>query len=71
MNAADDDRLLTAQEAAGLLGVRPATIYQWVYQRRIPSVKLFGPRGALRLRHRDVMALIARFTRPALSEGPR
>ena len=40
--------------------------YQWAYQRRIPVVKLFGPRGALRFRERDIRALIARSVRPAL-----
>jgi hypothetical protein len=34
-------------QAAALLAVKPATLYQWAYQRRLPVVKLFGPRGAL------------------------
>jgi len=44
------DRLLDVQAAARLLGLKPATLYQWAYKRRIPVVKLFGPRGALRFR---------------------
>jgi excisionase family DNA binding protein len=61
------DRLLDVTEAAALLAVKPATLYQWAYQRRIPVVKLFGPRGALRFRESDIRALIARSVRPALS----
>jgi hypothetical protein len=46
------DRLLDAKEAAAILAVKPA------YQRRIPVVKLFGPRGALRFRESEIRALI-------------
>jgi excisionase family DNA binding protein len=67
--SAAPDRLLDVDEAGALLGVRPKTLYQWAYQRRIPVVKLFGPRGALRFRLSDIEALIARFVRPALHEG--
>ena len=62
------DRLLRVNEAAQLLSVRPATMYQWAYQRRIPVVKLFGPRGALRFRESDLRALIAGSVRPARRE---
>jgi hypothetical protein len=47
-----------------MLLLKPATLYQWVYQRRIPVVKLFGPRGALRFREGDIRALITKFVRP-------
>ena len=60
------ERLLGVNEAAVALGVKPATLYQWAYQRRIPVVKLFGPRGALRFREGDIRALIARSVRHAL-----
>jgi excisionase family DNA binding protein len=60
------DRLLDVREAAALLGVKPTTLYQWAYQRRIPVVKLLGPRGALRLRESDIQALIRNSWRPAL-----
>ena len=63
---AQADRLIDVHEAAALLALKPATLYQWAYQRRIPVVKLFGPRGALRFRLSDVEALIARSLRPAL-----
>ena len=60
------DRLLDVREAAAMLAVKPATLYQWAYQRRIPVVKLFGPRGALRFRECDIRALIGSCLRPAL-----
>lgn len=59
------ERLLDVQEAALLLGVKPKTLYQWAYKRRIPIVKLFGPRGALRFRLHDVQKLIHDSLRPA------
>jgi len=68
LSPTDDDRLLDVQEAATLLAVKPSTLYQWAYQRRIPVVKLFGPRGALRFRRSDIMALVTQCLRPALRE---
>lgn len=59
------DRLLDVHEAADLLGLQPATLYQWAYKRRIPVVKLFGRRGALRFRLSDVERLIKDSVRPA------
>ena len=49
-----------------MLAVKPSTVYQWAYQRRIPVVKLFGARGALRFRLSDIERLIAQSLRPAL-----
>jgi predicted DNA-binding transcriptional regulator AlpA len=60
------ERLLDLNEAAAAIVVKPATLYQWAYQRRLPVVKLFGPRGALRFREGDIRALIARSVLPAL-----
>jgi len=60
------ERLLDVREAATLLGVKPATLYQWAYQRRIPVVKLLGPRGALRIRLSDIRRIIRGSLRPAL-----
>ncbi len=60
------DRLLDVEEAATMLALKPATLYQWAYERRIPVVKLSGPRGPLRFRLSDIEALIARSVRPAL-----
>jgi excisionase family DNA binding protein len=60
------ERLLDVQQAAALLGLKPATLYQWAYRRRLPVVKLFGPRGALRFRLHDVQKLIQDSLRPAM-----
>jgi excisionase family DNA binding protein len=56
-------RLLDVHEAATLLGVKPATLYQWAYQRRVPVVKLLG--HALRFRRTDLEELIEAGMRPA------
>lgn len=68
--AEDLERLLDVREAAMLLGLKPATLYQWAYKRRIAVVKLFGRRGALRFRLKDVLELINDSVRPA-SRPPR
>jgi len=59
-----DDRLLDVQEASTMLGMKPATLYQWAYERRIPIVKLFG--HALRFRLSVIQKLIRDSERPAL-----
>jgi excisionase family DNA binding protein len=65
------DRLLDVKEVAAMLSVKPSTIYQWAYHRRLPAVKLFGPHGALRFRLSEVEKLIVSSERPALrSRGP-
>ena len=61
-----EDRLLNVNEAARMLSLTPGTLYQWAYQRRIPVVKLSGPRGPLRFRLSDIEKLITRSVRPAL-----
>ena len=63
------DRLLKVEEAAAMLGLKPATLYQWAYQRRIPVVKLMG--RALRFRESDLQKLIAEGMRPSLGERRR
>lgn len=63
------DRLLDVHEAAALLSVKPATLYQWAYQRRIPVVKLMG--RALRFRLSDIERLITQGVRPALRPDGR
>lgn len=59
-----EDRLLDVNEAAAMLGLKPCTLYQWAYERRIPIVKLFG--RALRFRLSTIEKLIADSERPAL-----
>lgn len=64
MKPPDDDRLLDVREAAAMLGLKPSTLYQWAYERRIPVVKLLG--RALRFRLSTIQKLIAQSERPAL-----
>ncbi len=61
---ASQERLLDVKETASMLGVKPSTLYQWAYERRLPVVKLFG--RALRFRLSDIEKLIADSVRPAL-----
>lgn len=58
-----DDRLLDVREAAAMLGLKPSTLYQWAYERRIPVVKLGR---ALRFRVSVIQKLIRDSERPAL-----
>jgi predicted DNA-binding transcriptional regulator AlpA len=62
------ERLLDVNAAAAMLGLKPGTLYQWAYQRRLPVVKLSGPRGPLRFRLSDLERLIAKSLRPALRD---
>jgi hypothetical protein len=64
------DRLLDVNGAAALLGLKPATLYQWAYERRIPVVKPSGPRGPLRFRLWTLLDLIESWERPALRSLP-
>ena len=58
------DQLITVKEAARLLACSEAAVRKWVFQRRLPVVKV----GRLtRLRQRDLEALIADGTRAATS----
>ena len=51
------ERLITVKEAAAILTCSEAAIRKWLYQRRLPSVKV----GRLtRLRVADLEALIAK-----------
>ena len=59
------ERLLNVHEAAAMLGLKPATLYQWAYERRIAVVKPSGPRGPLRFRLRTLLTLIDEWERPA------
>ncbi len=59
-----EDRLLDVKEAAAMLSLKPSTLYQWAYERRVPTVKLYG--RALRFRLSVIQALMTKFERPAL-----
>ena len=58
------DRLLDVHEAAAMLGLKPCTLYQWAYEKRIPTVKLFD--RALRFKLSTIEKLIRDSERPAL-----
>ncbi len=58
------EKLLDVNEAAAMLGLKPATLYQWAYERRIPVVKLFG--RALRFKLSTIEKLIRDSEQPAL-----
>jgi len=40
MESRSESRLITVQDAAKFLAVSTSTLYGWVYQRRIPFVKV-------------------------------
>ena len=52
----EKERLLNVREAAEILGLKPSTLYQWVYERRIAHVKLGS---AVRFRLSAIEKLIA------------
>jgi excisionase family DNA binding protein len=56
------DQLLTVKEAAQRLACSEAAVRRWLYQRRLPAVKV----GRLvRLRAKDLEAVITKGVRPA------
>jgi excisionase family DNA binding protein len=55
--------LLNVQEAAQLLSLSPNTIRQWIWQRRLPVVKLGR---SVRLRREDLETLINSHRREAI-----
>jgi excisionase family DNA binding protein len=62
------DQLLTVKEAAQRLACTEAAIRKWLYQRRLPAVKV----GRLiRLRETDLDAMIARGLRSPRLDVPR
>ncbi len=62
------DQLLTVKEAAQRLACTEAAIRKWLYQRRLPAVKV----GRLiRLRETDLEAMIARGLRSPRLDVPR
>lgn len=51
-------QLLTPAEVALRLGLSRGTIYNWIYERRLPAVRL--SRRAVRVREEVVTALVRR-----------
>ncbi|RLA86799.1 MAG: excisionase [Deltaproteobacteria bacterium] len=50
------EKLLKVEEVAEICGVRPATVYKWIQEKRIPSVSLSS--RCRRVRRRDLEAFI-------------
>ena len=60
------DQLLTVREAASMLSCSPAAIRKWMYQRRLPRVKV----GRLtRVSLRDLNAFVIQDTARLASPG--
>jgi excisionase family DNA binding protein len=60
------DRLLTVREAASMLSCSPAAIRKWMYQRRLPRVKV----GRLtRVSMRDLNAFVSQNGARLASQG--
>jgi excisionase family DNA binding protein len=63
-----DDEMLTIEELAAYLKLRPQTIYKWVQSGKIPGAK-FGKEW--RFRRSSIEKWIdSRLNRPPQSEGP-
>ena len=60
------ENLLSAEQAADLVGLHPATLRKLAWQRRIRSYKILG---CLRFRRRDLEKLVVE--RPARDGGKR
>jgi len=58
-----DDRLLTADEAGRVLGLKPSTIRRLTYTRELPCVRPTG-RRAVRYRLSDLAALVKMRSQP-------
>jgi excisionase family DNA binding protein len=63
---ANPDKLLTASQAAEMLGLRTKTMYALAAERRIPSIKLLGT--VLRFRESDLRRIIEESTTPVLEQ---
>jgi excisionase family DNA binding protein len=60
------ERLVGVREAASMLALKPATVYQWAAERRLPTVKLGR---VLRFKLSDLEKLIAAGERPVCGDG--
>lgn len=61
------DSLLTVVEVAEYLRVKPRTVYQWVWRRRIPFVKA---NAAVRFRRAEIDEWLARRNRKETRLAP-
>ena len=60
------DILLTAKQFAERLGIALSTAYQWLGERRLPTVKIGG---AIRVRASEVEKFIRKNERPAVRQN--
>lgn len=65
----DLDRLVTAEEAGRILGLKTATIRRMTYTRELPCVRPTGKR-AVRYRLSDLQALLRMRSQPARASKP-
>lgn len=64
------EKLLTKEQVMEMLGIAKSTLYCWVWQRKIPHIKV-GNR-CLRFRERDILEWIAsKAIRPQAGEEPQ
>lgn len=63
----NEEPLLTAEQVARLLNVKPSTIYDRAYRGDLPVVRLWkgGRRSLVRFRRQDILALVEANTCPA------
>lgn len=54
----DMEELLTVKDVAGMLKVRPSTLYAWVSEAKIPSLKVHG---LIRFRREEVQGWLESF----------
>lgn len=63
-----ETRLLTAEQAAHMLGIKVATVRKLTYTRELPCVRPTG-RRAVRYRESDLAALIKLRSQPMRERG--
>jgi excisionase family DNA binding protein len=61
------DQLIDIREASRILAVKSGTLYRWVNEGRLESVKVFG---ALRFKVSTIQSLIDEGTNPPVKELP-
>ncbi len=54
--------ILTVEEVADLLRIKPSTVYAWAAQKKIPSVKMFG---ALKFEEEEIIKWFEACKQPA------
>lgn len=57
-----NEQILTVQQAADVLGMRPQTVYEWIKAGKLPSFTV--GRRSVRLKHGDVLAALQAYSQP-------